>query len=102
MSNANFTYYLAPRPQLEYPAGPGDDQLDLVPGGGGDEGHGQAAVELRRPRLVNLRVERVDRDPVDLLFGELSYYVTHWIIASFSSAIHLSHERASPLIVEKA
>ena len=53
-------YYLAPWPQLEYPAGPGDDQLDLVPGGGGDEGHGQAAVELRRPRLVYLRVKRVD------------------------------------------
>ena len=77
---------------MEDPAGPGDDQLDLVPGGGGDEGHGQAAVELRRPRLVNLRVKRVDMDPCRFVIWQiipLWHYVTQWIIKSFLSATHL-------------
>ena len=54
--------YLAPRPQLEYLAGPGDDQLDLVSVGGSDERHREAAVELGRPRLVYLSVTTDDID----------------------------------------
>ena len=52
--------FLTPWPQLEYLARPGDDQLDLVPSGGRDEGHGEAAVELCRPRLVYLSVKSGD------------------------------------------
>ena len=48
-------HYLAAGPKLEDPAGPGDDQLELVAGGGRDEGHGEAAVELGRSRLVDLK-----------------------------------------------
>ena len=48
-------HYLAAGPELEDPAGPGDDQLELVASGGRDEGHGEAAVELGRPRLVDLQ-----------------------------------------------